>query len=371
MTRLDTTRTLYDPALSYDENYRRGPGERWVASTDASPSSVPGQGGSTERFCGLPVRGAFGIPAGPLLNAAYVRAAFRAGFDVNVYKTVRSCEYPVHPAPNVLSVHIPAGLTHWAPSLRALADTRFESPLSICNSFGVPSRTPDEWQPDLARAVESAGEGQLTVGSFQATPREGAGRTAFLADHAATARLVVETGARMLELDASCPNEGTGNLLCFDAATLAAACGAIREEIGDRPFGVKLSYFPDQERLSTVIRETSGLVDYYAAINTLPATLVDASGAQALPGSGRAVGGVCGAAILPASLDMVRRLDALRRELGAEFEICGVGGVTTAADARRLKEAGADAVMSATGAMWNPDLAEQVRAGRAAEPSRG
>jgi dihydroorotate dehydrogenase len=358
MTReFDPRRALYDPAAAYDQNYRRGPGERWIADTTPSDPFDPA---TAHRFAGADLRRPFGIPAGPLLNAAYVEAAFRNGFDLNVYKTVRSLAYPVHPAPNVLSVHVPAGLTGWGAELVVRADTDFRAPLSICNSFGVPSREPDEWQPDLQRAVAAADPGQATIGSFQATPRPGAGADAFIADHAATARLVVETGAPIIELDASCPNEGSGNLLCFDAATLARACGAIKDAVGDVPLGVKISAFADDERLRAVVRETGGLVAYYAAINTLPATLVDADGRQALPGDGRAVGGVCGAAILPAALDMVTRLTRLRDELGLGYEVLGVGGVGSAEDSRRMVGVGADAVMSATAAMWNPDLAAEV-----------
>ena len=351
---LDPRRAIYDPGADYEHNYRHGPGAGWVAGEpphDADP---------VHRFAGVALRRPFGMPAGPLLNSAYVRAAFRNGFDLNVYKTVRSRAYPVHSAPNILSVHIPTGLTRWGAGLRALADSDFRTPLSICNSFGVPSRTPDEWQPDLEAAVAAAGPGQATIGSFQATPRAGSGPDAFIADHAVTARLVAETGAPIIELDASCPNEGSGNLLCFDAPTLARACGAIRDAVGDVPLGVKISSFPDDESLRRVVRETGGLVSYYAAINTLPATLVDAAGRPALPGSGRAVGGVCGAAILPAALDMVTRLVRLREELGDSYLVVGVGGVGSAADARRMVEGGADAVMSATAAMWNPDLAADV-----------
>ena len=161
-TRMDQRRAIYDPQLPYEENYRRGPGAGWVA---ADP---PADAAFRARFAGVELRRPFGIPAGPLLNAAYVEAAFRNGFDLNVYKTVRSVAYPVHPAPNVLSVHIPDGLHSWGAALRARADRDFAAPLSICNSFGVPSRGPDEWQPDLQRAVAAAGPGQATIASFQA-----------------------------------------------------------------------------------------------------------------------------------------------------------------------------------------------------------
>ena len=58
---------------------------------------------------------------------------------------------------------------------------------------------------------------------------------------------------------------------------------------------------------------------------------------------------------------MVKRLKKLREELGAKYEIVGVGGVTIPADFREYRDAGADVVMSATGAMWNPYLAKEIK----------
>ena len=46
-----------------------------------------------------------GIAAGPLLNGRYVKAALDKGFDLPVYKTVRTRRYPAHAWPNVLAVH--------------------------------------------------------------------------------------------------------------------------------------------------------------------------------------------------------------------------------------------------------------------------
>jgi dihydroorotate dehydrogenase (NAD+) catalytic subunit len=59
---------------------------------------------------------------------------------------------------------------------------------------------------------------------------------------------------------------------------------------------------------------------------------------------------------------MVSRLKRWREELGMKYEIVGVGGVEDAAGFDRFRSAGADVVMSATGAMWNPMLAQEIRA---------
>ena len=81
-----------------------------------------------------------------------------------------------------------------------------------------------------------------------------------------------------------------------------------------------------------------------------------------MPGQGRLVAGVCGEPIKWAGLDMVRRLVKLRQENGLNYEVTGVGGVTTPEDYKLYRDAGADVVMSATGAMWNPFLAQEIKA---------
>ena len=58
---------------------------------------------------------------------------------------------------------------------------------------------------------------------------------------------------------------------------------------------------------------------------------------------------------------MVRRLKALREKLNMDYTIIGVGGVTTPDDYQTYRFAGADIVMSVTGAMWNPHLAIQIK----------
>ena len=58
---------------------------------------------------------------------------------------------------------------------------------------------------------------------------------------------------------------------------------------------------------------------------------------------------------------MVERLARLRTRLNNHFAIIGVGGVSSAAHYQAYRLAGADAVMSATGAMWNPQLALEIK----------
>ena len=58
---------------------------------------------------------------------------------------------------------------------------------------------------------------------------------------------------------------------------------------------------------------------------------------------------------------MTRRLKALRDEFGLKYGIISCGGVTVTSDFKEYREAGADVVMTATGAMWNPYLAKEIK----------
>lgn len=346
---------FYDPAKSYEENYDHGP---FGVFADDDVFSREGEPQTT--FLGQKVYLPFGIPAGPLINSRYVAAAFRHGYDLSVYKTVRSRAQACHPWPNVLGVSISGDLTLEMAANSLVAEPNYAEPISITNSFGVPSKDPAVWQEDMQRALAAAGTGQALIGSFQGTKSADGSPEAFIADYGATARLVAETGVRVFETNLSCPNEGTANLVCFDIETSQRIVEAIRQEIGDKPLILKLAYFTDHNHLKKFVQTIGPLVDGLSTINTIAAPVVTPTGEQALPGEGRLRSGVCGAAIRWAGLEMVKRLKDLREELHQKFTIIGVGGVTEPADYAVYRAAGADAVMSATGAMWHPDLAERI-----------
>jgi dihydroorotate dehydrogenase (NAD+) catalytic subunit len=348
---------FYDPMRSYQENFEDGPFGLFAEAEGRSKRvsfDVP-----RYRFLGQGVGMPFGIPAGPLVNGRFVKAALDSGFDIPVYKTVRTRKVACHPWPNVLAVKVEGDL---GLDRTLVAGGEYAEPLSITNSFGVPSFVPDFWQPDMAEAAAYAGPGQVVVGSFQGTAWEGGGGVAaYLEDFRLGARLVRETGVKVIEVNLSCPNEGTANLLCFDTGRARRVVEAIKDEIGDVPLVIKVAYFREDARLGEFLREVGKSVQGVSAINTISAAIVDAKGGQALPGAGRLSSGVCGSAIQWAGLEMVERLRRWREELGLGFEIVGVGGVEDAAGFERFRGAGADVVMSATGAMWKPGLALEIK----------
>lgn len=348
---------FYDPLISYEDNYEKGPFGEFV-----SDEIVKEHGEPAYNFLGHKVYSLFGIPAGPVINSNFVRGAFNNGFDIVVYKTVRSGEYPCHPFPNVLSVQLKEDLTLQRAQSPLIVSSSYEEPLSITNSFGVPSKKAQEWQSDVKKALTYVNKGQVLVLSFMGTVHEGQSEEEFIEDFRKAARYAKETGAPILEVNLSCPNIGNEGLVCYNLDATEKILQAIREEIGSTPLIVKTGYFEDESKLNTFVRIVSTYAQAIAAINTIAATVTNQDGSQALPGNAvRLKSGICGASIKWANLDMVSKLSAIRQQQKYNFTIIGVGGIMNAADYQEVMNAGADAAMSATGAMWNPQLAKEVK----------
>ncbi|MDR1861998.1 MAG: diguanylate cyclase [Candidatus Ancillula sp.] len=341
---------LYNPNLTYLENFAQGPFDMHGIA-DTTGVSLP-----------------FGIPAGPLLHSRHCIEAFKAGFDICVYKTVRNQQHPCNDFPNVMFVHPDAEDISFAQADAGIL-TDFDMPhiiknVNISNSFGVPSMSPDFWQEDMRKANDAAGENQLLIGSFQ-----GSGTVQSFVD---AAKMVTETGVKVLEMNTSCPNEGKDNLLCFDPQKVGEIAEAVKNAIGDLELHIKIAYMRkcgteeiDEALLDELLRTTveRGTVQGIAAINTIPSRLVNASGGDALTG-GRSTSGVCGGGIKWAGLKMVEALDSRRdrlRERGVDFSITGVGGVADFADYTEYRGAGADSVLAATVPMFNPRMAIEVK----------
>jgi dihydroorotate dehydrogenase len=310
---------FYNPEKSYEENFKEGPygifSDKEIFSKEGEPQYD---------FFGHKVYSPFGIPAGPLINGNFVQAALDKGFDIVTYKTVRTKKYPCHPWPNVLAVHLDGDLTIEKANNKLIANGDYKEPLSITNSFGVPSFEPEFWRKDIEKIVKNNQKGQIIVGAFQGTKTEDGNVENYINDFRLAARLLKESGIKVFEVNFSCPNEGTANLLCFDVGRSELVAEAIKEEIGELPLIVKIAYFKDEEMLKNFVQKVGAVVQGISAINTISALIIDKDGNQALPGVDRSRSGVCGHSIKWAGLEMVERLKKLREELGYSYTIIGV-----------------------------------------------
>lgn len=347
---------FYDPNKSYEENYGEGP-----FGVFADGKVFEQRGEPEYNFLRQKVYLPFGIPAGPLLNSNFCKAAFEKGFDICVYKTVRSAVFPCHPFPNILSVKTEGDLTVEKAQSKFYADNNYSEPLSITNSFGVPSKEPAVWQEDVKKAISYAKKGQVLILSFMGTVKKDQTQQEFIDDYILAAKLAKETGAEILEANLSCPNIGNEGLVCYNLAITEVVAKRIRKAIGNTPLILKIGYYQDDSYLKKLAQIANEYANDIAGINTLPVTIVNGNGEQALPGPNRIKSGVCGRCIKWAGIETVGKLAKIRDENNYKFNITGVGGVLSAEDYLDYKKAGADAVMSATGAMWNPYLAQEIK----------
>ncbi|MDH5527487.1 MAG: dihydroorotate dehydrogenase [Nitrospirota bacterium] len=351
-----TLSPTYDITKSYDENYADGP--FFSGDLPPAPKGEPGY-----RFLDFPVHAPIGVPAGPLLNANYIDLYARLGFDLPVYKTVRSIQRACHPAPNCLYLKDAGSLTPERFSERLVATAKepaHPADISITNSFGMPSKQPDTWMEDMEKARNGMGPGQVFIASCVGTPGVAGGDLP--ADYARTAAMAREAGAQVVEINLSCPNvtSGEGSIYTDSEFTQRIARETARV-LGPVPLMVKVGYYTDPNVLAEVLRAVAPFVAGVAGINTLSFEVVDESGQQALPGEGRLRSGICGAAIRECGLTQARTMVEMKAVEKYDFAIVGVGGIMTPADIDAYLAVGVDAVMSATGAMWDPYLAKNWR----------
>lgn len=346
---------FYDIKLSYEENYKNGP--------RIKPAKRNLKCKTSYKFLGFDVNFPFGIPAGPLLNSKFTNAAFDLGFDVSTYKTVRSDFFPCHEFPNILFVKAPKKLhPDKISSLKAQNAYRGKiSGIVITNSFGVPSQRPEIWQEDVKKALSYVKKRQLMILSFMGTVKENQSQKKFIEDFTLCARLASQTGAKVLEINLSCPNVGNEGLVCYDLELTEKICKIIRKEIKNKPLILKVGYYKNSNDLNRLAQIADKYANAIASINTIAARIVDKNGNQALPGETRLKSGVCGASIKWAGLEMVKRLNKIRKKKNYKFEIIGIGGVMTPKDYFDYRKLGANLVQSATGAMFNPNLASEIR----------
>lgn len=350
---------FYDPTKTFDDNLKNGPFN--MDSKDYRTDNEP-----KYNFLGQPINAPFGIAAGSLSTSRHTDAAFRLGYDVVCYKTQRSVTFPVNLFPNVLPLGIDGDLTlEKMKNEVVVLDSYPEdiSKLSITNSFAVPSRDPDFWVEDLKKALLGVGTGQLLIMSVVGTIQNGFGTNDYYDDFANVARLAANTGVKAVEVNLSCPNVASEGVICYSSDAVYEICKRSKEAIGNVPLVVKIGYYSAEQQslLEEILRRVNPFVSAVSAINTLKATIVDKAGNQALPGKGRQTSGVCGASIKWAGLDMVKRLDVLRKDENLDYEIIGVGGVMVPDDYFAYRNAGADCVQSVTGAMWNQYLAQEIK----------
>lgn len=344
---------LYDDKLGFFENKIKGPFGRYAnIKTPYKNLDKP-----KYDFFGVPIYSPFGIGAGPLPSSKFIQAAYDNGYDIATLKSVRTDTFPLNPFPQILPVDLKEELHNTEDEI-VVADS-YSNPLAVANSFGIPSLKPKEWEPDMVQALKAPSKGQAILVAFQGTAR-GKGREDFVQDHVKGIGLVKSTGAKTIEINLSCPNEGEAVLACFDTDITTRIVNAVKDAHPEVNIIIKLAYFEDKNQLRDLIKKIGKSVEGISAINTIPALVLDKDGKEAFPGRPKA--GISGAPIKWAGLEMTEALHQAREEFGHSYKIIGLGGVLSARDFHEYQRRGADIVMAVTGPMWNPDLAKEIKA---------
>jgi dihydroorotate dehydrogenase len=295
-----------------------------------------------------------GIPAGPLLNSLWIAYYSSLGFDVLTYKTVRSRLRASYDPPNLLPVDSGAVLRAEGTELNAAAPAGRD----VCSwaiSFGMPSRDPDEWRPDVTRARESLASGQVLSVSVVASPEPGWSMARIADDFAQCAVWAANSGAQVVEANLSCPN------VCTKEADLylsAEAAGEIASTVRARlpreiPLALKIGLFHNEPQAEAVVRAVSPFVTAVASANSITATVNGYFG-----GLRRGIGG---AAITERCGEELRMLSRIVERNRLPLRLVGVGGVMNALDVRERLAAGAENVHLATAPMIDPFVGRQIR----------
>ncbi len=343
---------VYDIRVSYEENYKKGP----VFGINPPPLQPTHQ---TVPFLGIPCRSRIGIPAGPLLNSEWIGFYAKMGFDILTYKTVRSHSHPSYPNPNCLYVPFnrPFRMEDLQSPLIATLDYHPSqmTSVTITNSFGMPSKDPSVWIPDVGLALKSLEKDQVLVVSVVGIDQADCSMPE---DFARTAKMAKEAGAMAIEVNFSCPNvKGKEGQLYQSPESSEKVLSLVRKAIGTIPLIMKIGQISDLNLADRLVEKVAPFIQGIGAINTVSGTIINSNGQPALPGTGRERSGLCGAGIRDLSLQTVGILRKSIDKGGFKIDLIGVGGYNTPEDFPLFRNEGADFVMSATGAMWDPYLA--------------
>jgi len=297
-------------------------------------------------FFGYKVNFPIGVPAGPLLNSKWIELAGKLGFDIPTYKTIRSSAHPGHALPNVIFIDETG---------RQIEKPGPLSELTITNSFGMPSKSPDFLLQDIDRANRSLGEGQVMIVSVVGTPNQG---MSFADDFVRTAVMAKEAGAKIIEANFSCPNvEKADGILYMSPETVHEYARAISRAIHPIPFLIKVGVFPNAHVMKSVLLAAArGGCAGVCGINSVSMQVTGPDGRAAL-GESRKTSGVCGGAIRKEALHFLRDAHQIISQEKLDLVLLGCGGIMQQEHFGEFFEAGAKIAMTATGMMWDPYLA--------------
>ncbi len=346
----------YDIERSFDWNFDNGPVyEGEFLDVPKTPQ---------KDFLGLQVNSRIGIPAGLLLNSRWIEFYGKMGFDILTYKTVRNQYRPCYDLPNWVFIdrddQIDPHILDEAQQL-ALLDPADHLAATSSVSFGMPSKAPKDWMPDVALARQSLKSGQVLIVSVVASTKAGSSVQSMVDEFGELAAMAREAGAQIVEANLSCPNvhKSEGEIF-LDAELSGKIAAAMQKGVNGIPVLLKLGHFADKSLISDVLQAVDGKASAVVMVNGISRRVVKNDGSAAF-GKGREMSGILGRGIHAFSLDNVKSALEIVKKDQLSLEIVAVGGVSRAQDAKGFFDAGAAAVMLGSAPMFDPTLAIQFK----------
>ena len=307
-----------------------------------------------------PLNSRLGVAAGPLLNSKWVEGYARLGFDVLTYATVRSREVPAYGMPNIRHVdnREQAAVVTRRPTANGVP--------TLAVSVGTPSADPEVWRKDVGRAREKLRRGQVLIVSVAGTPEPGGTPEALAADYALCAAWAYEAGADLVEVQLAAPDPFVAQQpqALFENAPLAAMILHGVRSVVRRPVVAKLGPFRSPRQLHETATRLAPWASGFTLVHGVERRVVDHAGAAAFEGAGRERAMVVGADVFPVASRQIGEMLAWRKAGAWDRAILAVGGVTTVERAHAILQDGADAVLVATAALYDPLFAARFRAAR-------
>ncbi|WP_428309206.1 quinone-dependent dihydroorotate dehydrogenase [Hydrocarboniphaga sp.] len=273
---------------------------------------------------GLRFRNRVGLAAGLDKNGACLRAWDRLGFGFVEIGTITPRPQPGNPRPRMFRL----------PEHRALI-----------NRLGFNNLGVDALLRNVA-AAEFSGVLGINIGKNADTAIENA------VDDYRLCLQKVYSAAHYVTVNISSPNTKNLRDLQDEArlrallVELVATARQLAQQYGKRvPLLVKIAPDVSEAQLDGIVvaARESGIDGLIATNTTIERGAVQGSAHAA------EIGGLSGAPLLAQSTETLRRL---RRKVGQDFVLVGVGGVMSGADARLKREAGADLVQVYSGFIY-------------------
>ncbi len=319
----------------------------------------PGSGGL---LFGRPLNSSLGVAAGPLLNSKWVEAYARLGYDILTYATVRSTFQAAHALPNIRHVDN-------REQAAVVSRAAVNGGATIAVSLGEPSMEPDVWRKDLRRARERVGRGQVLIVSVIGTPRPGGDAEALIADYALCAGWAAESGADAVEVHLATPDpfvEQQPQMIYENVPLAARILYRTRTTVGV-PVLARLGPFKTPRLLHDTATRLAPWAHGYVLVHAINRKVFDDKGSAAFDGPGRERADVVGAQTFTVASRQVAEMLAWRKAGAWDRAILAVGGISTVERARDVLREGADAVLVATAALFDPLFAARFRQIRIAE----